>query len=135
MYKAQDPTYTKGAANTYASKLRGDFKQAIKETTDAVQDSVEDSTDVLALVKRQAVQALRSNQAMVDQIYNDGVLWGAIQSFLIRQLPRTLKDGGQIIYDNMPEILTQVFGQRGPEGWDTRKNNDGKSVVYANRRG
>ncbi|MFN8443337.1 MAG: DUF87 domain-containing protein [Caldilineaceae bacterium] len=149
MYQVQDPSYKRSAANIYALKLRSEFEKAIAETSDEGTSNIpeeesdlpmeddenkeEGGTDVLALVKRQAVQALRNNQEMMDRIYTEGVRWGEVQSFLIRQLPKTIKDSGQVIYDNMRDILTQVFGSRGPQGWDTR-GGKGNTIIVANRR-
>src|SRR5206468_3040243 len=84
MYPMRDPGYDHPAADTYATRLREEYRAAVpgaREETGEKGGEVR-SGDVLAAYEEEAARALRSHQAFMAQLHGNGLPWSGLLSFL-----------------------------------------------------
>lgn len=145
IYAAFDATYTKAAIDTFAQTLKAKFQTVLEErleqkveipslndTQFPTENSVEmEAVDALALYKRQAIEALRGNSDIMEQIKGRGIPWGRILSFLEKELPDTLEDRSDIAYQLVRDALEQLLGTQ-DQAWHTfrKPSRNGKTIVW-----
>ncbi|SRR5579883_189353 len=145
IYCALDPTYRKAAASTFAHVLKAKFQSILEErlirdvevspTADSdinAETATEaESIDALAVYKQNAIEALRNDREIMEDIYGRGIPWGAIAGFFERTLPDTLEDRHRIAYNLVREALEQIFGAEN-EAWHTYRHTsrNGKQITW-----
>ncbi|HJT54947.1 MAG TPA: hypothetical protein VJ761_00520, partial [Ktedonobacteraceae bacterium] len=148
IFSVLDPTYSHAAVQTYAQILRQKFQSVLEErlehdsetfatgeTETAADDSDgTESVDALAVYKNEAIEALRNDSELMEQLRTWGKPWGAIGGFLERELPETLEDRHDIAFNLVREACEQIFGAEN-EGWHmfrrpSRKNKEGKYITW-----
>lgn len=145
MFSALDPNYSRAAADTFAQALKAKFQSVLDERLEYInngsaitefdllsENSIEvEAIDVLSVYKKQAIDALRTNQDIMGQLSSQGKPWGVIQGFLADNLPDTLENRADIAYSLVREALEQISGPQ-DEAWHTfkRPNKGGKLTTW-----
>lgn len=144
-FKPLDPTYSNAPpTKTFASVLKG-RSAALTKTAEQVgavaappraegepePQSGDTVPDVLVAVEQRAIQFLRANTDLQNQIRGSGVRWGTIQGKMAKAFDDIFENAFQKIYDLqlVKVALDAVFGAG---GWTTVKDADNKTVVKAN---
>lgn len=83
-------------------------------------DSIE-KPDVKETYERNAIQALRAADDLLERIRNGGVAFGTVKAFLKERLPDTLEGRDQLAYDLVPKALNEIFGPQG-KAWHSYRN-------------
>jgi hypothetical protein len=84
--------------------------------------------DIFVAVEQRAIQFLKENAELQNQIRNEGVRWGIIQS----KMANALKDVYQDAFNKIHElglVKTALDGVFGASGWHSAKDANGKSIV------
>ena len=140
LYRMRDKDYNSPSGKTYAHTLQtifdGDtessFVERDKETTVASQGSeAPEPRDVKAEFERRAVQALQSDTELMRKLGSEGVAWGTVKAFLLKQLPPHLDDADQIAYLLVKPAMEELFGPQN-QGWETFKND--RNVTYIRKK-
>jgi hypothetical protein len=148
IFSVLDPSYRRAAVQTYAQILKEKFQSVLEERlehsgetfatgeTEIANDDNDgaESVDALAVYKNEAIEALRNNSELIEQLRTWGKPWGAIGGFLERELPETLEDRHDIAFNLVREVCERIFGAEN-EGWHTfkrpsRKNKEGKYITW-----
>ena len=147
MYSALDPTYTKGAVDTFARRLHAEYQhlneQALlyKHSNGAKSDGStqegqltadevdQEGPDVLEICKRKALDALEHDAGFMQKMQGEGVSWGFIVKFLEEYFPPTFQDRNRIAYNLVRVALNTLFG-REDEGWHSYKNLEQSNRTY-----
>ena len=155
MYPVLDTSYSKGAAQTFASIIRPEFERELRAAGVPLASAADESviseleeefavgvtrqldfggdlaapgTDVVAAFETRAIEVLRSDEETLSKIRTDGVAWGAIKALLLKSLPMSLQDRDELAYGLVPKALTQVFGTQG-DGWHSFRH-PGRQTAY-----
>lgn len=147
MYCMIDPTFTRGAANTFANQLRSQNDQLVKQALEYVSNSLFDETvtaggflednhtnsekpDVLEIYKQRAIDTLRSDVETLQKMRSgEGVPFGLIVGMLEKCFPQEFQDRNSIAYSMVPQALSEVFGHQG-DGWHSYRNAQKNNKVY-----
>lgn len=147
MYCMIDPTFTRGAANTFANQLRTQNEQLVKQALEYASNSLfeetvtaggflednhtnSEKTDVLEIYKQRAIDALRSDVETLQKMRSgEGVPFGLIVGMLEKYFPPEFQDRNSIAYSTVPQALTEVFGRQG-DGWHSYRNAQKNNKVY-----
>jgi len=145
LFSALDPTYSRPTIKTFAQIVKAKFQTALEERLDyhsqaALTSEVEvpaeeragvEPVDALAVYRNRAIETLRNNHDLMEQIHRSGKPWGAVAAFLVNELPDTLEDRGEVAYHLVREAFDRIFGTE-DEGWHTfkRPNRDGKQITW-----
>lgn len=145
MYCVLDPTYRQAAASIFAHVLKAKFQSILEERLlhevevlpladsdiEAETATEAESIDALAVYKQNAIDTMRNNREIMEDIRGRGIPWGVITGFLEDALPDTLEDRRRIAYNLVREALEQIFGAEN-DGWHTfkRRNREGKWIMW-----
>ena len=147
MYRMIDPTFTRGAANTFANQLRSQNEQLVKQALEYASNSLFEETvtaggflednhtnsekpDVLEIYKQRAIDALRGDVETLQKMRSgEGVPFGLIVGILEKCFPKEFQDRNSIAYSTVPQALTEVFGRQG-DGWHSYRNAQKNNKVY-----
>lgn len=145
MYTALDPTYSRAAVETFARALKSRFQRVLEEQlAQASEDfsgreievpspngATSEPVDTLAAYKRNAIEALRRDRNIMDQLHGRGIPWGVMVGFLEKKLPDTLEDRSRMAFLLVEEALEQILGHK-DEGWHSYRHakQDGTSTVF-----
>ena len=135
LFLMRDPNYNKPAGQTYAQTLRvifssmkwataSDHESGGEERAASSAVDVEDTepVDVLANIEEKAIEALRSDTALMDKIRSQqGVPWGKVKAILKEHLPSQLDDRENLAYRLVEKAMNRIFGTQG-QGWETFRN-------------
>lgn len=144
-FKAKDPTYSMGAAQTFAAELKNRFEAAvsasrnaspppeISEEVDSDDDggvSAADSPeDVFVTHSQAAINIVAKDTKLIERIRDHGLPYMGVITALEEALPDVLEDRNDIAYGLVPQFLNKVFGGG---AWDTekrpRKNGSGTTT-------
>lgn len=139
-YMPQDPDYSRGAIDCYASRLRKEFELELEAARSAASDVAEGvvdddepavetvPSDPLSLYKRKAIQELQSDEEVMGELRGVGCAWGKLKAFLIRRLPAHLDDRDNVAYHLVREFLDFTFGDK---GWHNFRSERGTTYVKA----
>lgn len=143
-FKMLDPDGSKPAAKTFAKVLnsRSATLTKVAESMGAVAgapraegepESAEEKTvpDVLVAVEQRAIAFLRDNIELQNEIRQNGVKWGTIQSKMAKAFADIYDDAFNKIYE-LNLVRTALDGVFGSGGWITSKDGN-KAVVKAPR--
>ncbi len=138
MFHVQDSNYTKAAVDTFASQLRAQFQNVIKEAVTTKDGTVPlngkevdaEPIDVLAEIENKLIEQLRRDAVLMGKIKTEGAAWGAIKAFFVDKLPPTLDDHDNFAYNLVPKALDKIFGPQ-KVGWQGFKQANGKTYVKA----
>ena len=119
-----DPDYNRPAAETYAQELRHQVGAITagagsSDRQDADSDGGSGSVDVLQVVERAAIEALR-NDPVCAKLQSSGAAWGTVKAVLLPHLPQALDDREQFAFKLVVPAMTEIFGAEG-QGWETFK--------------
>lgn len=142
-FKAIDPSYSKPAGKTFATILKG-RSAALTETAEEMgaeaappraegepeRDSEENVPDVLRAIEKRAIDFLKNNNELLEEIRGDGVKWGTIQSKMATAFKDIYDDAFQKIYE-LQLVRIALDGVFGPGKWIAEKSSDGKKLVRA----
>lgn len=147
MYSALDPTYTKGAVDTFARRLQAEYQHLIKQTLLNKQggmakleviaqedqltadESDQEGPDVLEICKRKALEALEHDASFMQKMQGEGVSWGFIVRFLEGYFPPTFQDRNRIALNLVRTALDTFFGREG-EGWHSYRDQERNNKLY-----
>ncbi|MGH2480154.1 MAG: ATP-binding protein, partial [Ktedonobacteraceae bacterium] len=143
MYSPLDPFYENAAAATFAQVLRDKFAlprqltylnaEELPQSPDDefVHPEAMDQVDILALHKRNAIEALKKDREIMDQLHGRGIPWGTITGELEKKLPPTLENRHDLAYYLVREALESIFGEEN-EGWHSyrRGGNNTKPTTF-----
>ena len=133
MFSVRDPDYNRPAGRTYAHVLRQMTSQirdmvavnrpaeaetaAARLPTENKSDDAE-SEDIVAMIRQIAVEALKSNKALISKIESEsGVPWGTLNAFIGAKLPQHLDNKDDLAYRLVPQVLDAIYGRQG-EAWE-----------------
>ncbi|MGH2613980.1 MAG: ATP-binding protein [Thermomicrobiales bacterium] len=140
-YKPLDPTYSRDAVDTYASRLCNEYQRTLERdlvlvdpTADILMSVALDSNaaaspgadgsradgqlDPLELLEQRAIHALRNDSELRDRIHGGGTAWGTIKAKFREIIPATFEDRDRRAFELVPVALNEVYGKRGV-GWHT----------------
>ena len=145
LFTALDPQYSKATIDTFALKLKAKFQSILEEKMEPVvtitsNNGLEtpsesglgvDFIDVLSVYKNKAINALRANTDVIEQIRDRGIPWGVIMGVLIKELPDTLEDKEDVAYLLVKEALEKILGPEN-EAWHSykRTKGTGKQITW-----
>jgi uncharacterized protein len=147
MYRMIDPTFTRGAANTFANQLRSQNEQLVKQALEYASHSLfeeavtaggflddnhtnSEKPDVLEIYKQRAIDALRGDVETLQKMRGgEGVPFGLIVGVLEKCFPKEFQDRNSIAYSTVPQALTEIFGLQG-DGWHSYRNAQKNNKVY-----
>ena len=145
-FSVLDPTYSRGAVETFAQTLKTKFQHALDTSVeqqyevslmsdgavDVESGMVRESAntyaaytiDAYATYKNNALVALQNNHELIEEIRTQGTPWGVVVGFLEKQLPDVLekREKNKIAYDSVQLGLELIFGLRN-EAWYTYRLN------------
>ncbi len=141
IYAPLDPCYEKAAVETFAQVLKDKFALAhqlnyidageLPREDELIHQEGMDQVDILALHKRNAIEALRNNHDIMERLHGYGATWGRITHTLEDALPATLENRNNFAYNFVREALEHIFGEEN-EGWYSYKQpgNNAKPITY-----
>lgn len=147
IYKAADPTYSRGAVPTFAEELRQATASLVRQalaarlqpasTSDEAPGSAsapaaastdlfgespdDDKLDLEVYYRQRAVSAVRDNQDVTARLNGDGAAWGHLVKVIEEALPETLDNRNRKAYDLVRPTIETLFGSEGG-GWHTFKH-------------
>ncbi|MFV9507501.1 MAG: ATP-binding protein [Oscillochloridaceae bacterium umkhey_bin13] len=153
LYQMRDPHGTEPPALTFANELRQLFVVELSRETplegalreagtsyelghaaSADNASSEAAVDTIDLYKQRAIQALRQQARLIEEIKGEGIAWGRVMVYLKNQLPPQLDDRDDLAYHLVREALDVIFGPQ-YEAWHSFKHEPtGKMWVKIGRR-
>ncbi len=123
-YELADPEYNKGAVDSYASRLRARFRDAVEhaaEVAGPVSAGGDGEVDATETIKRAAIESLRLDQTFQRKVRSErGIAWGEVQKLLAGALPEDFtSDNSQWIYEQnvVPKALDEILGVH---CWETK---------------
>ena len=145
MFPMRDPDYSGSAGCTYAKILRDTFSCTIQRgPTSRVPDADStgisssadvdepDSVDVMANIEQQAIEKLRANTELKGKIESsEGVAWGTLNAFFLKELTSHLDDGKQLAYELVKKSLDALYGQ----DWETYRRPERNNTTYIKKKG
>ncbi len=142
-FKALDPSYSKPAGNTFAVQLRGRStaltKVAEQMGAEAAAPRAEGEPeregddkvpDVLVAIEKRAIDFLRNDKDLLNQIRSTGVRWGTIQRKMATSFSDVYTDAFNKIYE-LQLVKIALDGVFGANNWISEKDNEQKAVVKA----
>ncbi|KAF5062963.1 Helicase HerA, central domain [anaerobic digester metagenome] len=137
LYDVRDPNYELPAANTFAQELKTRFKSAVTAVAHGTASVKEDSTssdsaevaseergeepmDVYESYISSAIQSVKNNFMLVEEIRRNGKPWYGIIVALMDALPAVIDENErkQIAHNNVPRTMDEIFG---PNQWTKEK--------------
>ena len=144
MYSLRDPKYNKPAGKTYAKTIVHEFQSESEpekstspnETQSQPQDSTEeefDVVDVMAGIETKAINKLRADERFLNKLQSEeGIAWGSVKAFFVKQLPENLDDRDQLAYKLVLKALDEIL----PNTWESFKvDKNGRHVTYVRKKG
>lgn len=129
-YSRLDPSYSGGAEETYAARLR-ETVQVPEGAGGTVPD--EGEPDYLEELQERCFQKLRRDARFVKKLQQDGVVsWGTVKWILkegIEEQDRMINDPDKLAYDWVKPALERFFGPEREGFWHTEKRNGTTFVV------
>lgn len=142
-FKQLDPDYNREPPNTYAATLRersdafSRKAESLGSKTEAPRDEEESDRPDLELVPdtattkdKIAIDALKSNDALIEKIRGEGEKFGIVQQEISKAFKGLFADPFKVAYDYVVPALNAVFGPQN-KGWKSEKRSDGKMWVRA----
>jgi hypothetical protein len=123
-----DPSYSRGAVDTFARQLRDQFESELQiirppppaktghEESEIVPD--DEPPDALETLVGRAIDELQADSGFVTRLREWGVPWRAVKEEILKQLPETLDRRDDIAYQNVPRALDALLG---PGHWKSEK--------------
>lgn len=153
LYRMRDPHGTEPEATTFAAALRQLFaveplrespmEGALREAgasyevgNGAVSGDTNgaEPVDALGVYKQRAINALRGQRRLLEEIKGEGASWSKIMARLLEQLPEQLDDRSNIAYHLVRDAMNEILGPQ-DEAWHSFKHEpSGKFWVKAGRR-
>jgi hypothetical protein len=144
MYKVRDPDYNKGIVETFASRMKRDFDELVRQigpnlplgerdAQDGFEHDIEEGDegiDFIEACKQNAILHLQENVSVIERIYTNGMAWGGIKRILLESLPDVLADRDQIAYSLVKEAMNTIFGEENQE-WRTFRNDNNTTMIIA----
>ena len=148
-YQPADPTYSREAVPTFATRLRREtadlierarasiaedggypYRQTPAESTAHPIEEVHDGEppDLEVYYRKLARQAVECDDDLMNRLRGGGAAWGHVQSVIREALPKTLDDRHQKAYELVPATLDEMLGPQG-HGWETFKHGP-KQTTY-----
>jgi len=149
MYPVLDPDYSRGPAETYAARLKEEFRRTLAQAEagrpgdrrnlsevgdlfSELDPEASSGPDPLALYEEHAITALSKNQRLMAKLRGNGASWGEVKYCLKENLPATLDDRDQLAYQLVPKALDAILGPRDQGGWHSFREG-GQARVKAGR--
>ena len=145
MYPLLDPDYTREGASTFATVMRSEFASALRDAGVAPpaapteeseprdgeekEDAAAGTTDVMAALEAQAIEALREDEELLGRIKDGGVAWGSLKAFFLGKLPENLEDRDSVAYHLVPKALDAILGQQSA-AWHAFRNTARNNTTY-----
>lgn len=145
LFSMRDKTYSAPAANTYVHTLRITFSgmrqpeftahpSVGSSTIPNVEESDAEPIDVMANIEAQAIQALKSDSALINKIESaDGVAWGAVKAFFLEHLPVQLDNKNDFAYHLVTKALTEIYGVQN-QFWESYRNPEKNYTSYVRKK-
>lgn len=136
--KRADPDYKRGAADTYASKLREKYHKLVRDavatkspaeteelwapvseesplagdTGADVPPSADQPIDAIAAYRANALKAVSEDSALREKLESEkGIPWMGVQTAIIEKLPEAIADRNTMAYHLVPKVLDAMFGE------------------------
>jgi len=147
MFSMRDPGYNQSAGQTYAQELRRLFASTIASATERIMDDQDtgrlfpmggqsdesEPLDVMAVIERQAIDALRADAKLMAKIESqEGVAWGTVKAFFIDHLPAHLDDKDNVAYRLVKKALVAFYGPQ-DHGWEQYRHPT-RNTAYVRKR-
>lgn len=113
-YQTLDPTYDSAALDSYASRLHERFQVALRDAVaEAGQATVGGTLDASETLNRAAIFSLGTNDEFHTQVRGGGVLWVALEKWLVEALPETIGDRKKWVFSQflVERALDEVLGK------------------------
>lgn len=85
--------------------------------------------DIKETFERNAVQALKAADDLMERIKNGGVAYGTVKAYLKNELPDTMEDKDQLAYDLVPKALNEILGPQ-DTAWHSFRNEHRDNKMY-----
>ena len=127
-YTVQDPAYTGGAIETYASRVRAAAEAERRVRPGPIPqppDGPDPIPDVGEARILRAVEALRADRQFMDAVRRGGAKWGMAQAIIANTLPGTMveRQRWDTAYAMVKPVLVRLFGEENV-GWKTEHRED-----------
>lgn len=139
-HAVRDPSYDAQPAGTFAASLRG-MRERVQQrgvelgAVTEPPDGEEPMLDMAILRERVAINAVRSNAAILEKVNGDGYSWGGIQAVIAQALPETTPDRSEEAHRLVPMVLDSILGSRNAGRWHTFKGGkNNKTWIRAGRK-
>ena len=144
MYKLRDGDFNRLGGNTFANQLKQIFSSGrqtdIKtyapnyEAITGVTMEENEPVDIKAQIEANAIDAFTNDKNIIGRIDSDeGIAWGSIKAFLLRQVPEFWDNREQEAYNLVSKVLNKIYGPQN-NGWETFKNMANKTYVRTIKR-
>ena len=148
IYEALDPQYTRPRVQTFATELRRQMTDVIRQaqvsvnpaeaatqtqtpatpSVDLYGDQMdEEPPDLEAHYQRCARQAVENDTELMGKLRGDGAPWGQVNKVIVAALPETLDGRDQKAFHLVPSTMDAIFGPK-PDGWHTFKQGSRQST-------
>lgn len=136
-YTAADPDYDRPTVQTFATELRHEMEELIRQARSAqehgekagvtrntepdsapVRDESDDTPDLEDFYRQRAKHAIEENVDLMSKLRGDGAPWGSVNPVIAAALPDTLDGRSDKAYQLVAPTMEAIFGKRG-EGWHT----------------
>lgn len=100
--------------------------------TEIMQSSADLVPDVDGLLRRRAIEAIKSSRELMGKLQGQGAPWGELNSKIEGILPDTVQDKRQKAYSLVAPSLNEIFGNQAKGCWRTfRNDNTGMTWISA----
>lgn len=130
-----DVHYNKPPISTYASRMKQEFILGTGPATEEREDGgpqgeaeTDGTIDVMEKYKRDAVEALRMDDAFMRDIEERGIPWGRVKSLIVEVLPESVDDRQQLAYNLIVPVINIILGPK-DQGWHSYKSDKGSSYM------
>ncbi|ABW27419.1 ATP-binding protein [Acaryochloris marina] len=121
MHNLRDPDYSSGLLKNYAQQLKKKFQEGMIDENSGL------PMDVLDVCQRQAIQAIKNNLKVMENLEGEGIAWGSVMAIIKSALPKQIDVSEDMPYKLVAPTLNNVLGPQGKR-WESFKK-QGKTWI------
>jgi uncharacterized protein len=125
LYLPLDPQYDREAVDTFATRLRQEFRHeqpepeyALLTNNGSTPPAV--SSDPLRQLQERAIKKVQEDDSFWQPLNSGGIPWGVLIGLLKEAMPATMSDRDSLAANLVPTALTRILGPK-DEAWTTER--------------